>query len=226
MINQDKRDLAVDLISLRPPWVIVKELIYGTVYYQGKPFPYTLIKEEAWSEKLPNFAGLFSGKNNSKHLAVSENVPAIFRKYLLLSELIKFYEFTDEPGSYLKALRRELAIVPSAWRKRYSEYRISTFVELSNYYSQFNDQENLQAFQTCIDFLKFMIEKEDKKMNESAMDLLVRLARELPRTHLPLRRTLIPKKYGIKVIPCGNCGRGTPIECCRYCFYSKKIDIS
>ena len=115
-----------------PKAIASKMVGESRIVFRGEGYPYAILAREANLE-LPGFLGCFPD-GDKQYFFLSEDIPEEFREFQLVHEILEFTELgRDVPGSCLKALMHELALVPEHMLKNYLPYRRDFFRVLVRY---------------------------------------------------------------------------------------------
>lgn len=119
------------------PKVIASRMVgEEKIVFRGIAYPYAILDREL-NPDLPGFLGCLP-YGDKQFFFLSEDVPKEFREFQLVHEIMEFTEFgRDVPGSCLKALMHELALVPEYMLKNYLPYRRDFFRSLVRYREMF-----------------------------------------------------------------------------------------
>lgn len=139
-----------------PKFIASKMVGEEKVVFRGTEYPYAILVREV-NPYLPGFLGCFPD-GDKQYFFISEEVPQEFREFQLVHEILEFTELgRDVPGSCLKALMHELALVPEYMLKNYLPYRRDFFRNLVRYREMF--PENRSTFDDNIKESLFYLEE-------------------------------------------------------------------
>ena len=122
----------------------------------GLTFKYFIIPQEL-NPEFPNFVMRITGESSEdgELYGVADSVEEEFRKYYVGHEVIEFRELDPEtPDRCVRALERELALVPGEMKPRYIPGRRAFFETLVEYVRK-DQVENGEKHYTANDLSQF-----------------------------------------------------------------------
>lgn len=135
-----------------PQWLKNISVAAETVAYKDEIFTYAVAKRDfsEQAKELPGFAAYIQD-----YTLVSEDVPADFRPYFALHEIIEMNELAGKECRCVNALMIELRQVPMSIYHSYREYRCNFFERLIAFHQNLGtDSEELEEMMKSWWFLR------------------------------------------------------------------------
>jgi hypothetical protein len=127
------------------PWVVSEE----SIEYNGKTYPYALMKKEMFTA-VPGFVGY----PNTEFLFISEATPKEYIRTELIHEIICCN--SQGVGRCKKALEKELSLVDEHIKREYITYRTKVYEALVAYYEK--DEHMKELYQEISTTHKALLE--------------------------------------------------------------------
>lgn len=100
----------------------------------GRVFPVRILRREL-EPNLPGFVGLINGV-----LIISEDVPEEYHPFFFCHEILCNLDYQGQPGRCVRAVVKELALVPVELKQQYLAYRTAFFERVTAYYANSPDR--------------------------------------------------------------------------------------
>jgi hypothetical protein len=122
-------------------------------------FTYHVVPKE-WNPELPNFAFILANPENGYILGLSNEIAPEFQKYIAFHEYYEKMCLTGK-GKCVKALEKELELVPGSIKPRYTQMRKDFFTSLISYAGANNySSESIQEFTQSLNKLEDICSKQ------------------------------------------------------------------